>query len=864
MSARLAPGPWRPVAPRRARFFGGIFFVVVGSWCPAAEGLPLLPKGLFCANSTVQAQLPTAAASLASELQCDRERFSFSVGCCDVDDVQAVLEKLGGSIQFGMRNLEDREHFHSQLSQKSLGDHPCSPAAEAMVAKRMDLLAEAHVISTQMLRLIEISTLQLLCAACFGGPPSSLEGVAEDATRATTAVEEGLASEWRRLSQEVTVLFAGLREHDAALAEGLRQAGLSDCVTEFAESLRRGVAAPSSHAVPLRPWRSRGEGGSVQSFRDIWERWLDALVALEVEFAEDLQTEVQGVWLAFQHMRSPGSGAFALLAHAPEDEMRPEIPERVARLSSPSACLSLLVAMPNPGTNLRFDFASDPAMLSDASVEEHAAAVLPLLRIPGARVVVVTASPAQGARLRAAFGGFEAVEVVWRRFALWQADELAALLAPGALLCPSRASAVFEVAAGGDSARLSAAVEALSAGALPSLWPQPLRAARPSAWRPHALAEQGAAGLATRAALAGDGRCPIVAGVLREYLELHRGVRARLRSRPGATERILIYRCSALGFCGGHGDRLNGILGALMLAIASRRAFFIDAPRPVHLHLLLGPRRLPRACGLGGEFLLDWRMHSSVGAIGRKANYNDRYNDIVADLPWLLVEEAEPVVVLHSNQRTTIETLRSPEARAMLGPRMVDDLMSLPFLHAELLEMLFEPSALVAKRHEALASAARGNRKRLIAIHFRAGDRSPERWRDPPRHPLSELDRFLDCALLVEQRLSWSDADVAWYLAADTGVVADSARVAELHRHGKIALPPAGREDVSIIHLDRSPMSMVVEGLVDTWAQWLTIATAEATVLSTSNFGVTAAEAGRQLGTFLGSHGCLRADVTAA
>ena len=47
-----------------------------------------------------------------------------------------------------------------------------------------------------------------------------------------------------------------------------------------------------------------------------------------------------------------------------------------------------------------------------------------------------------------------------------------------------------------------------------------------------------------------------------------------------------------------------------------------------------------------------------------------------------------------------------------------------------------------------------------------------------------------------------------------------------------------------------------VHGLLDTWAQWLTIASADAVVLSASNFGVTAAEAGRVPIAFLGAYGC--------
>ena len=40
-----------------------------------------------------------------------------------------------------------------------------------------------------------------------------------------------------------------------------------------------------------------------------------------------------------------------------------------------------------------------------------------------------------------------------------------------------------------------------------------------------------------------------------------------------------------MSYCGGHGDRLNGMLGAFVLALLSDRAFFIDSQRPVPLSL---------------------------------------------------------------------------------------------------------------------------------------------------------------------------------------------------------------------------------------------------------------------------------------
>ena len=51
-----------------------------------------------------------------------------------------------------------------------------------------------------------------------------------------------------------------------------------------------------------------------------------------------------------------------------------------------------------------------------------------------------------------------------------------------------------------------------------------------------------------------------------------------------------------------------------------------------------------------------------------------------------------------------------------------------------------------------------------------------------------------------------------------------SGRLAPLHEQ-------QGAGKAGIIHLDRSPMGLAVQGVVDTWAEWLLIATADAVVL---------------------------------
>ena len=101
---------------------------------------------------------------------------------------------------------------------------------------------------------------------------------------------------------------------------------------------------------------------------------------------------------------------------------------------------------------------------------------------------------------------------------------------------------------------------------------------------------------------------------------------------------------------------------------------------------------------------------------------------------------------------------------------------------------------------------------RLIGIHFRAGDQMPKNWRDPPRHALSEVEEFLACAETMEKTLGWS---AHFLLFADTDKVLENPRVQELQQSGKLTWPA---QDDGIIHLDRSPATLTVRGLLGVWA----------------------------------------------
>ena len=63
-----------------------------------------------------------------------------------------------------------------------------------------------------------------------------------------------------------------------------------------------------------------------------------------------------------------------------------------------------------------------------------------------------------------------------------------------------------------------------------------------------------------------------------------------------------------------------------------------------------------------------------------------------------------------------------------------------------------------------------------------------------------------------------------------------------------------------LVHLDRSPPTLTVRGLLQTWADWWTLAfDVDGLVLSQSGFGATALEIGPVRPAFLGSH-CVPAD----
>ena len=146
--------------------------------------------------------------------------------------------------------------------------------------------------------------------------------------------------------------------------------------TEFPESL---IAEVESDITKIQ--EKQNEKETEQGNKDI-------LIILKKPVNDKTIKEVEGVILAFKLTVLPDGHTDALLVRAPE-AVSPETSAAsasgaLATRGSPLPPLSdgrgvpisvvLLVVMPNPRTNLRFDYASDPLTLSDDATRAHAEA----------------------------------------------------------------------------------------------------------------------------------------------------------------------------------------------------------------------------------------------------------------------------------------------------------------------------------------------------------------------------------------------------------------------------------------------------------------------------------------------------------
>jgi hypothetical protein len=330
---------------------------------------------------------------------------------------------------------------------------------------------------------------------------------------------------------------------------------------------------------------------------------------------------------------------------------------------------------------------------------------------------------------------------------------------------------------------------------------------------------------------------------LSQYITFHRqGVAAIARGDRDVP--VLVYSCQPFAQCGGHGDRLNGIVTAFFLAVLTQRVFLIDYESPLPLQMLLAPN------------LIDWRVRGGIMATAglRHHSYHDKRRQFEADISRL-AEYPDPMLIITKNYRMLRSLFEAPALRS----RVLE--LGLPvhapkFLIAEVFDVLFTPSLVLQSELSELRLSLGLHSRRFIAIHLRTGNIA---W-DPQRHGVEELFNFLACAGKAEKELGFS-ADTPWFLATDSAAVAEVAMSLPEASSGKLRVPGAqGR-----IHIDRSELSDVLSGTVANYAEYLLFGEAAAVILSRSYFGETAAEIGRVPSAYFApGGGCVRTDLTSS
>lgn len=755
-----------------------------------------MPVSLDCTRSAHTVEIAEAATEV---LYCP-EYFSNRT-CCLEEEMTAVWEKVEDMLRFITRVLSDQKEELLPEGTEAFEGDPCAEYHARLFTSRSAAYRRARQAVEKGADILQGAGLHFLCGACFACVnPMKIAQIDDFVRRALLSVQDAMGA---ILEEQRT---ADRPPHPA-------------CSSRYVESLSAGVPFPAWGR--FSPEIDVGGGGGLsgggwrpqRALSSMLAVWLDRVLSLLLELPTALLFQQTLLQLSLFYLERPESDAHALLHGVGADDGA-EQPIMGAGGAAPDVCplgpRRLLALVPQ-------DLPEESLGRWRASLEAAAA---------GWGVLWVVTSPAHVRAMR------HGPSLLWRRFEVRDLDAFAAAI------CGERGAFVLRLPGGAEAgAQESDVVAALlhrlaaAEGEVDAAVAERVESNRGELLDMLPLTSGG--GLRPAAPQLAPQPWPSEA--FSRYLRAHSEFReALLEGRQLPDSRVLIYACTSMTFCGGHGDRLNGMLSAAVVALLSGRLFFVDSQRPVPLSLVLEPNRW------------DWQLHGTIAALPAGINLNDKLATFEADPRWLLDNQAS-VLRLVSNQRLT-------SAALLAAPRQAEafGLASQPKLHAQLFHELFRPSA--AFRHR-LAKRGLPSTGRLIGVHFRAGDQMPAHWKDPPRHGLAELDEFLDCAEQLEASLGWDDARVV--LFADTNLVLDLPRVQALVESGKVVWPA---QTDSLIHLDRSPATLAVRGLLSVWADWWTLAfDVHALVLCHSGFGATALEIGPPRPAVLGK-GCVPAD----
>ncbi|CAD7931218.1 unnamed protein product [Amoebophrya sp. A25] len=346
-------------------------------------------------------------------------------------------------------------------------------------------------------------------------------------------------------------------------------------------------------------------------------------------------------------------------------------------------------------------------------------------------------------------------------------------------------------------------------------------------------------------------------GLLAEYVQEHRKWRAGDESSTFLKGAVVVV-CYGVPMCGGHGDRLHGILSLFLFALVTKRGFLIDIRHPHPLISVLFPS------------FLDWRVRVEDLPLNNRVQLVDLpENEVDRTLRGL--RRSPETVLVGTNLRfhsLMAEWLDQERGYFALPPGWVSQVWNL----------LFKPSPSVLEPLRRY-----GARKPFLALHFRAGNETQHSFVDPARHSLQLVDSFLKCAEKVSQELGLgltslseevdSSSDLAggpildpstpWFFSGDSDLFWKHDSVKTLVESGKarsfVESAPNAADHTDIIHVDRT-QGVGMQAYERSWSEYIGLSRATALIISNSFFGETAAEIGNVPFVYYGE-GCIPVDL---
>ena len=305
---------------------------------------------------------------------------------------------------------------------------------------------------------------------------------------------------------------------------------------------------------------------------------------------------------------------------------------------------------------------------------------------------------------------------------------------------------------------------------------------------------------------------------------------------PTAT---LVYTCKEKRWCGGVGDRLNGILASLYMSICSNRTFLIDLASPDPIEMFLVPNRIYWNASKSPN-----TKYEIVKAVDKKAH---RFAKDPSTIPkeWTNI-------ALYANQWNLNQIRNSSCIQSFIG-QSSEDADEIDNLYYHLFWTLFRWSDQVKERASELKMLSRitdGPQETIpanpyVAVHIRTGD-SYFQYKGVRHNNSNDVQAFYECGRNIRKRLETcfqSQQQLGVYLASDNPQTIREYQA--LDQDNTTRRPPS----LEIYHPDRDKRLNVTDrqlAHLDVWSELKILTDATCLVHSRSGFSEAAAWIGIQ------------------